>query len=84
MPINYQEIYTQIKQVGQGAKERRKKKEEAQELAQKLLETYSSELDALRTKVDLPGRQTPIFAARFLWMKPSPLTTPHLILFQRL
>ena len=52
MPINYQEIYTQIKQVGQGAKERRKKKEEAQELAQKLLETYSSELDALRTKVD--------------------------------
>lgn len=52
MPINYQEIYTQIKQVGQGAKERRKKKEEAQELAQKLLETYSSELDALRAKVD--------------------------------
>ena len=52
MPINYQEIYTQIKEVGQGAKERRKKKEEAQELAQKLLETYSSELDALRSKVD--------------------------------
>ncbi|HNN11955.1 MAG TPA: DNA double-strand break repair nuclease NurA [Anaerolineales bacterium] len=52
MPINYQEIYTQIKEVGQGAKERRKKKEEAQELAQKLLETYSSELDFLRSKVD--------------------------------
>lgn len=52
MPINYQEIYTQIKEVGQGAKERRKKKEEAQELAQKLLETFSSELDALRSKVD--------------------------------
>jgi len=52
MPINYQEIYTQIKEVGQGAKERRKKKEEAQELAQRLLEIYSSELDALRSKVD--------------------------------
>jgi len=52
MPINYQEIYTQIKEVGQGAKERRKKKEEAQEMAQRLLETYSSELDALRAKVD--------------------------------
>ncbi len=52
MPINYQEIYTQIKQVGLGARERRKKKEEAQELAQKLLETFSSELDALRSKVD--------------------------------
>ena len=42
MPINYQEIYSQIKQVGLGAKERRKKKEEAQDMAQKLLETYSS------------------------------------------
>jgi len=52
MPINYQEIYTQIKQVGLGAKERRKKKEEAQEQAQKLLETYSSQLDFLRSKVD--------------------------------
>ena len=52
MPINYQEIYTQIKQVGQGAKERRKKKEEAQELARTLLETYSSQLDFLRSKVD--------------------------------
>ncbi|MCL4272913.1 MAG: DNA double-strand break repair nuclease NurA [Anaerolineales bacterium] len=52
MPINYQEIYTQIKQVGLGAKERRKKKEEAQEQAQKLLETYSSQLDFLRSKAE--------------------------------
>jgi hypothetical protein len=52
MPINYQEIYSQIKQVGLGAKERRKKKEEAQDQAQTLLETYSSQLDFLRSKVD--------------------------------
>jgi hypothetical protein len=52
MPINYQEIYTQIKQVGQGAKERRKKKEEAQKQARKLLETHSSQLDFLRSKVN--------------------------------
>lgn len=52
MPINYQEIYTQIKQVGLGAKERRKKKEEAQELAKSLLDTYSSQVDFLRSKVD--------------------------------
>ncbi|MBN8583362.1 MAG: DNA double-strand break repair nuclease NurA [Anaerolineae bacterium] len=52
MPINYQEIYTQIKQVGLGAKERRKKKEEAQELAKSLLDTYSSQLDFLRSKVE--------------------------------
>ncbi len=52
MPINYQEIYTQIKEVGKGAKERRKKKEDAQSQAQSLLETYSSQLDFLRSKVD--------------------------------
>jgi len=52
MPINYQEIYTQIKEVGLGAKERRKKKEDAQEQAQKLLEAHSSQLDFLRSKVD--------------------------------
>ncbi len=52
MPINYQEIYTRIKEIGKGAKERRKKKEEAQEQAQNLLETYSSQLDFLRSKVD--------------------------------
>lgn len=52
MPINYQEIYTQIKQVGLGAKERRKKKEDAQELAKTLLENYSSQLDFLRSKAD--------------------------------
>jgi hypothetical protein len=52
MPINYQEIYTQIKQVGLGAKERNQKKQDAQKLAQKLLKIHSSELDALRSKVD--------------------------------
>jgi hypothetical protein len=52
MPINYQEVYTQIQQIGAGAKERRKKKEDAQAQARDLLNTYASELDALRSKVD--------------------------------
>ncbi|MBK6646017.1 MAG: hypothetical protein IPG44_09730 [Anaerolineales bacterium] len=52
MPINYQEIYTQIKEVGKGAKERKQKKEDAQKLAQELLERHSSDLDFLRSKVD--------------------------------
>lgn len=52
MPINYQEVYTQIQKIGATAKERRKKKEEAQEQARSLLKTFSSELDALRSKVD--------------------------------
>ena len=52
MPINYQEIYSQIKEVGKGAKERKQKKEDAQKLAQELLERHSSDLDFLRSKVD--------------------------------
>ena len=52
MPINYQAIYTQIKELGKGAKERRKKKEEAQASARDLLNFYDSKLDELRSKVD--------------------------------
>lgn len=52
MPINYQQTYTRIKEIGQGAKERRKKKEEAQAAARNLLNIYASELDFLRSKVD--------------------------------
>lgn len=52
MPINYQAIYTQIKELGKGAKERRKKKEEAQASARDLLNFYDSQLDTLRSKVD--------------------------------
>jgi hypothetical protein len=52
MPINYQEIYTRIQEIGAGAQERRKKKEERQELARRLLSDHASDLDYLRSKVD--------------------------------
>ncbi|MEN9563862.1 MAG: hypothetical protein RIR73_2106 [Chloroflexota bacterium] len=52
MPIDYQQVYTRIKEIGVGAKEREKKKEEAQELARNLLSSFDSELDTLRSKVD--------------------------------
>lgn len=52
MPINYQEIYARIQEIGAGAQERRKKKEERQELARNLLTLHASELDFLRSKVD--------------------------------
>jgi hypothetical protein len=52
MPINYQQTYQQIKEIGAGTKERQKKKEEAQELARNLLTSFDSELDSLRSKVD--------------------------------
>ncbi len=59
MPINYQEIYTQIKEIGKGAKERKKKKEEAQASARDLLRAYNSELDWLRSKVDSAKQADP-------------------------
>jgi hypothetical protein len=52
MPIDYQQIYTQIKTIGQGARERQKRKEERQAQARELLSVYASRLDELRNKVD--------------------------------
>lgn len=52
MPIDYQQIYTRIQEIGAGAKEKEKRKEEARELAQNLLASFNSELEVLRSKVD--------------------------------
>ena len=52
MPINYQEVYSQIQKVGAGAKERRKKMEERRAQARDLLAYFDSRLDELRAKVD--------------------------------
>ena len=52
MPVNYQEIYSQIKNIGEGAKDRQKRKEERQAQARALLSAYASQLDVLRNKVD--------------------------------
>jgi hypothetical protein len=52
MPINYQEVYTQIQTIGAGAKERKKRKEEAQARAREWLAAFDSQLDLLRSKVD--------------------------------
>jgi hypothetical protein len=45
-------VYQKIQEIGAGAQERRKKKEERQELARNQLTTYASDLDTLRSKVD--------------------------------
>jgi hypothetical protein len=52
MPINFQEVYARIREIGAGAQARRKTKEERQKLARSLLSAYASELDVLRSKVD--------------------------------
>jgi len=52
MPINYQEVYSQIQTIGAGAKERQRKKADAQAQARDLLAHFDSKLDELRAKVD--------------------------------
>jgi len=52
MPIDYQQIYEKIQEIGKGARERKKTLEERRNLARKLLNDFASQLDALRSKVD--------------------------------
>lgn len=59
MPIDYQQIYTQIKAIGAGAQERKKRREEAQAKARELLAYYDSQLDVLRAKVDAARQSDP-------------------------
>jgi len=52
MPIDYQQIYTRIKEIGAGARERKRTLEERRKKARELLSAYANELDVLRSKVD--------------------------------
>jgi hypothetical protein len=52
MPIDYQQIYEKIQDIGKGARERKKTLEERRVKARDLLAAFASELDVLRSKVD--------------------------------
>lgn len=52
MPIDYQQIFTRIKEIGAGARERHKTLDERRTKARDLLGVYDSQLDLLRSKVD--------------------------------
>ena len=52
MPIDYQQIFTRIKEIGAGARERKRTLDERRIKARELLVAYASELDLLRSKVD--------------------------------
>ena len=52
MPVNFQEIYSKIKEIGQGARERRERIETLRTHARHLLEANASELEALRRIVE--------------------------------
>lgn len=52
MPIDYQQIYEKIQEIGKGARERKKTLDERRSNARELLDFYASELHLLRSKVD--------------------------------
>jgi len=52
MPIDYQQIYAKIQEIGKGARERKKTLEERRSKARDLLDVYAAELDVLRSRVD--------------------------------
>jgi len=52
MPIDYQQIYEKIQEIGKGARERKKTLDERRTKARDLLNAYASELDVLRSKVE--------------------------------
>jgi acylphosphatase len=52
MPIDFQQIYTRIREIAAGADERKRTLEEKRDLARGLLNTYASELDYLKQKVE--------------------------------
>lgn len=52
MPIDYQQVYEKIQEIGKGARERKKTLEERRTKARELLDAYASQLDMLRAKVD--------------------------------
>src|SRR5258708_7611493 len=52
MPVDYQQVYVRIKEIGAGARERSKTLEERRSRARGLLAAYAGERDVLRAKVD--------------------------------
>lgn len=52
MPVDYQQIHNKIKEIGAGARERRKTLDERRHNARALLKLYAHELDSLRARVD--------------------------------
>jgi len=52
MPIDYQQIYEKIREIGKGARERKKTLDERRSQARELLDIYSSQLDVLHSKVE--------------------------------
>ena len=52
MPINFQQIYSRIKEIAEGADESKRTLEERRQLARELLALHGADLDFLRQKME--------------------------------
>lgn len=59
MPIDYQQIYTTIQEIGKGLRERRRTLEERRAQVWELLNSFNTELDLLRSRVDAAKQADP-------------------------
>jgi hypothetical protein len=59
MPVNYQQVYSQLQKIGAGAEKRQKEKEQAQAHARDLLARFDSQLDWLKTRVEAAKEADP-------------------------
>ena len=59
MPIDYQQIYTKIQEIGKGLRERRQTLEARRAQVWELLNSFNTELDLLRSRVDAAKQADP-------------------------
>jgi NurA domain-containing protein len=59
MPIDYQQIYTKIQEIGKGLRERRQTLEKRRAEVWALLNSFNTELDLLRSRVDSAKQADP-------------------------
>ena len=65
MPIDYQQVYEKIQEIGKGLRERRRTLEERRARVWELLNIYNLELDLLNSLVDSAKQADP--GAAYFW-----------------
>ncbi|MGB8981702.1 MAG: hypothetical protein WCC12_07480, partial [Anaerolineales bacterium] len=76
MPIDFQQIYTRIREIAAGAEERKRTLDERRALACNLLATYASELELLRQRVKAAAALDPTVRCAIPLNEPLTSTFP--------
>ena len=84
MAIDFQQIYTKIKEIGIGARERRERIENLRKHARNLLEQNANELDYLAESWNSLKKRIRTSVAPYRSTNLSHLTCPYLLPFNRM